>query len=163
MRSRSGRRRCLRAARAARFAGALPDGSSSLESAAALLAAFIAPFGVERMLDDARRAVELEPPRALRRPVALTVLGAAHVLNGRPDLGVPALTEAARLAVTQQPDTAALARAQLAITALAAGDQAADAEIAAALALLEERGPAAHRRRRASSRRRGLVGGTPGP
>jgi LuxR family maltose regulon positive regulatory protein len=131
---------CLRAARAARFAGALPDGSSSLESATALLAAFVAPFGVERMLDDARRAVDLEPRGALRRPVALTALGAAHVLNGRPDLGVPALTEAARLAVTHQPDTAVLARAQLAVTELAAGDHAADAEISAALALLEEVG-----------------------
>jgi LuxR family maltose regulon positive regulatory protein len=131
---------CLSAARAARFAGGLPDGSSSLESGAALLAAFIAPFGVERMLVDARRAVDLEPRGALRRPVALTVLGAAHVLNGRPDLGVPALTEAARLAVTHQPDTAVLARAQLAVTALAAGDHAADAEISAALALLEELG-----------------------
>jgi LuxR family maltose regulon positive regulatory protein len=132
---------CLRAAPAGRFAGALPDGSSSLESATALLAAFVAPFGVERMLDDARRAVELEPRGALRRPVALTALGAAQVLNGRPDLGVPALREAARLAVAHQPDTAALARAELAVTALTAGDQVADAEIAAALALLEQVGP----------------------
>ena len=123
-----------------------PTAAARWNPATALLAAFVAPFGVERMLDDARRAVELEPPGALRRPVALTVLGAAHVLNGRPDLGVPALREAARLAVAHQPDTAALARAQLAVTALAAGDHAADAEIAAALALLEEAGPAAPRR-----------------
>jgi LuxR family maltose regulon positive regulatory protein len=95
---------------------------------------------VERMLEDAGRAVELEPPGAPRRPVALTALGAAHVLTGRSDLGVPELAEAAELGRSQQPAAAALAHAELAVTALAAGDGGADAEISASLALLEEVG-----------------------
>jgi LuxR family transcriptional regulator, maltose regulon positive regulatory protein len=131
---------CLRAARAARWDGPLPDGSSSLESATALLAAFLAPLGVERMLDDAGRAVELEPPGAPRRPVALTALGAAHVLTGRPDLAMPELAEAAELGRTQQQGVAALAHAELAVAALAAGHGGADDEVSASLALLEEVG-----------------------
>jgi LuxR family maltose regulon positive regulatory protein len=135
---------CLGAARAARFSGPLPDGSSSLEAAAALLGAFLAPSGVERMLDDARRAVELEPPGTPRRPLALAVLGAAHVLTGRPDLALPVLTEAAEIGAPQQRLAAALARAELAVTALEDASSirvaGADADIAASVALIEEAG-----------------------
>jgi LuxR family maltose regulon positive regulatory protein len=130
----------LRVARAADPAGPLPDGSSSLESATALLAAFLAPLGVERMADDARRAVELEPVGAPQRPVALAVLGAAHVLAGRPELAGPKLAEAVELGLRHQKRTAAFAHAELAVLALSAGEDRADADIAASLALLEETG-----------------------
>jgi LuxR family maltose regulon positive regulatory protein len=132
-------RSALRVARSARFAGPLPDGSSSLDSAAALLAAFLAPLGVERMVEDARRAVELEPAGTPGRAAALTILGAAHLLSGRPDLAVRELTEAIELGRAHRPDVAALARAELAVTALAAGGDA-DDDIAASLALLDEAG-----------------------
>jgi LuxR family maltose regulon positive regulatory protein len=130
----------LRVARAAGPAGPLPDGSSSLESATALLAAFLAPLGVERMADDARRAVELEPAGGPLRPVALALLGAAHVLAGRPELAGPELAEAVELGLTHQKRTAAFAHAELAVLALSAGDGGADADLAASLALLEETG-----------------------
>jgi LuxR family maltose regulon positive regulatory protein len=130
----------LRVARAADPAGPLPDGSSSLESATALLAAFLAPLGVERMAEDARRAVELEPAGSPQRPVALAVLGAAHVLAGRPELAGPVLAEAVELGLTFQKRTAAFAHAELATLALAAGKDRADADIAASLALLADAG-----------------------
>src|SRR4051794_27112154 len=111
---------CLRAARGARFSGPLPDGSSSLEAAAALLGAFLAPSGVERMVDDARRALDLEPPGRPRRPLALAALGAAEVLTGRPDRALPVLIEAAELGGTDQRLPPPPARARLARPAPAA-------------------------------------------
>src|SRR4051794_16497135 len=130
----------LRVARAADPAGPPPDGSSSLESATALLAAFLAPLGVERMAHDAGRAAELEPAGSPQRPVALALLGLAHAFAGRPELAGPALAEATQLGLTYQKRTAAFARAQLAVLALRAGQEQADADIAASLALLEEAG-----------------------
>jgi LuxR family transcriptional regulator, maltose regulon positive regulatory protein len=134
----------LRAARAGSFSGSLPDGSSSLEAAAALLGAFLAPLGVEGMLDDARRAVELEPPGRPRRPLALAALGAAQMLTGRPDRALPVLTEAAELGGTHLRLAAALARAELAVAALMAAPSmrvtAAEADVAASVALIEEAG-----------------------
>jgi LuxR family maltose regulon positive regulatory protein len=132
---------CLRVARAARFSGPLPDGSSSLGAAVALLGAFLAPSGVERMVGDARRAVELEPPGQPRRALALAALGAALKLTGRPDLARPVLAEAAELGRADQPLAAALAHAELAITALMSDDDArADGDVAASVTLIEEAG-----------------------
>jgi len=130
----------LRVARAADPAGPLPDGSSSLESATALLSAFLAPMGVERMADDAQRAVELEPAGAPQRAVALSLLGAAHLLAGRPELAGPELAEAAGLGLTHQKRTAAFAHAELAVLALSSSEGEADGDIAASLALLQETG-----------------------
>ena len=130
----------LRVARAADAAGPAPAGSTSLESATALLAAFLAPLGVERMALDARRAVELEPPGAPQRPVALALLGVAHALAGRPELAGPALAEAVEVGLGQHKRTAAFAHAELAVMALSAGEGRADADIASSLALLEETG-----------------------
>ncbi len=92
------------------------------------------------MADDARRAVELEPPGAPQRPVALALLGAAHVLGGRPELAGPVLAEAVELGLTHQKRTAAFAHAELAVLALSAGKGRADADSAASLALIEEAG-----------------------
>ena len=130
----------LRVARAAEPAGPLPDGSSSLDSATALLAAFLAPLGVERMADDARRAAELEPNGAPQRTVALALLGAAHVLAGRPQLARAVLAEAVELGLTYQKRTAAFAHAELAVLALTTDEGRADSDSAASLALLAETG-----------------------
>ena len=129
----------LRVARAADPATPLPGGGT-LEPATALLAAFVAPLGVERMVHDARRAVELAPAGAPQRPQALALLGVAHLLTGHPDLAAPELAEAAALGAAQQPRTAAFARAELALLTLSAGEETADADIAASLALLEVAG-----------------------
>ncbi|HYJ75097.1 MAG TPA: LuxR C-terminal-related transcriptional regulator [Kineosporiaceae bacterium] len=130
----------LRLARAADPAGPLPDGSSSLESATALLAAFLAPLGVERMADDARRAVDLEPAGTPQRTVALALLGAAHALGGRPELALPELAEVAELGRVHAKRTAAFAHAELAVLALSGDEGRADDDITASLALLQETG-----------------------
>ena len=72
--------------------------------------------------------------------MALALLGLAHAFAGRPELAGPVLAEAARLGLTYQKRTAAFARAQLAVLAVTAGQEQADADIAASLALLEEVG-----------------------
>ena len=52
----------LLAAGRAEFAGRMPDGHTSLRSAVALLGATLGSLGVDRMVVDAGRALELEPP-----------------------------------------------------------------------------------------------------
>jgi LuxR family transcriptional regulator, maltose regulon positive regulatory protein len=131
--------RCLRAARAASLAGPLPDGSSSLESAVAVLSALLAPLGVDRMLQDARTAVRLERPGAPRRPLALVTLGIARMLTGDPKLAVTDLTLAAEIG-RQGPVSAALAQAQLALLMLERDDATADAHARVSLELVEESG-----------------------
>jgi LuxR family maltose regulon positive regulatory protein len=130
----------LRAARAGTFAGRLPDGSGSLESAAALLAALLGPLGVERMLQDAREAVRLEPAGSRRRPLALTALGIALVLNGQGHQAVQEFIVATELGRERSPLAAALALAQLALLALEKGDRSADAYAAASLELVRNAG-----------------------
>src|SRR4051812_3389456 len=131
---------CLRTVRTASFPDPMPDGSSSLASAAALLSAMLAPLGVKQMLDDATTAAQLELPGDPWRPLALTALGIAHVLSGEPELAVKEFSVAADVGRKGQPLAAALSHAQLALVALEQGDPSADAEAAASLALIEEAG-----------------------
>jgi LuxR family maltose regulon positive regulatory protein len=72
----------LRIAEAASFEGPLPDGSASLESAVVRIRAALAPAGINAMLADARRAVELEPPGSHWHTMASLLLGVAHRLTG---------------------------------------------------------------------------------
>jgi LuxR family maltose regulon positive regulatory protein len=131
---------CLRLARAAAFEGPLPDGSPSLESAAAILGALTGPLGVDQMLEDARTAVRLDRPDNPWRPLALAALGLAHVLTGLPELATKDFTMAAALGGEGQRLAAALARAELALLALEQGDQGADLHAKASLDLVEEAG-----------------------
>jgi LuxR family maltose regulon positive regulatory protein len=135
---------CLRAVQSVAFTDAMPDGSSSLTSAAALLSAMLAPLGLEHMLADATRAAQLELPGSPWRPLALTALGIAHVLNGEPELAVKEFSVAADTGRNGQAPAAALSHAQLALLALEQEDRyadtEADAEAAASLALVEGAG-----------------------
>jgi LuxR family maltose regulon positive regulatory protein len=130
----------LQAVRGASFTDPMPDGSSSLQSAAALLSAMLAPLGVEQMLEDARTATQLELPGSPWGPIALTALGIAHVLNGDPEPAVKEFSMAADFGRKGQPQAAALSHAQLALLALGRGDPSADADASASLALVEEAG-----------------------
>ena len=148
--------------RAADPAGPPPDGSSSLESATALLAAFLAPLGVERMARGRPARRRARTAGAPQRPVALALLGAAHVLGGRPELAGPVLAEAVELGLAHQKRTAAFAHAELAVLALSAGEGRADADSAASLALLEEAGLEHDFEAMLTLRGGGLVGGSCG-
>jgi LuxR family transcriptional regulator, maltose regulon positive regulatory protein len=129
---------CLRAARAATFTDAMPLGSSSLESAAALLSAMLAPFGVERMLEDAQKSAYLEVPGSPWRPLALAALGVAHALAGDRQRAVEELAAAANLSGRDGHVAAVLAHAELALLALEQDDPSADTHATASLALIEE-------------------------
>jgi LuxR family maltose regulon positive regulatory protein len=128
---------CLLLAEEAAIAGPLPDGSSSLESAVATLTALSCPLGVDRMVEDARAAVRLERPGSPWRSTALAALGVAHVLTGQPEPAVKELTAAAGPGRDGQRLAAALARAELALLALEAGERGAEAHAQASLDLVE--------------------------
>jgi LuxR family transcriptional regulator, maltose regulon positive regulatory protein len=132
--------RCLRAARAATFSDPMPDDSHSLESASLLLSAVLAPLGVDRMLDDAEKVVRLEPAGAPWRPLALAVLGIAHVLTGNREQAVKEFAVAADFGHRDQRWAAALAHAELAFLALQDGDPSAEAHAPQSLALIDEAG-----------------------
>jgi LuxR family transcriptional regulator, maltose regulon positive regulatory protein len=115
--------RCLLAAEQGRpDAAPPPDGSASLASGVAMLRAALAPFGVERMLDDARRAFQLEPPAGPWYPLAGLLLGAALLLNGEPDAAAKAWERAAYFGRDNQPSGASFALAQLSLLAAERGD-----------------------------------------
>jgi LuxR family maltose regulon positive regulatory protein len=124
----------LRAEKAT-VAGPLPDGSSSLDSAVATFTAFSCPLGVDRMVEDARTAVRLEPPGSPWRSTALAALGVANVLTGQP--ATTELTAAAEPGRDGQRLAAALAHAELALLALEQGERGAEANARASLDLVE--------------------------
>ena len=105
--------RCLLAAEQARPDVAPLTGSASLASRIAILRAGLAPLGVERMLDDARRAFELEPPGGPWYPLAGMLLGVARLLSGEPDAAVKAWERAAYFGRQDQVGAASMALAQL--------------------------------------------------
>jgi len=121
----------------ASVAGALPDGSSSLESAVATFTALSCPLGVDRMVKDARTAVRLELPGSPWRSTALAALGVAHVLTGQPEPAVKELTAAAEPGRDGQRLAAALAHAELAMLTLEQGERGAEAHAQASLDLVE--------------------------
>ena len=107
-------RQALGMAEAGSFRGPLPDGSSCLESAILRVRAALAPHGVEAMLDDARRAVALEPPGSRWHPTAALMLGVALWVNGAPEEAAAWLESAQRFGTASQAPGVASALAQLA-------------------------------------------------
>ncbi len=105
----------LLAAGRAEFAGRMPDGHTSLRSAVALLGAALGSLGVDRMVVDARRALELEPPGSPFHPLAAMVLGTAEVLAGSPEDGSKHLEQAALLGRETARLAAHMALAQLSL------------------------------------------------
>jgi LuxR family maltose regulon positive regulatory protein len=123
--------RCLRAAEQGPPDAAPPIGSVSLTSSIAIFRAVLAPFGVQQMLDDARRAFELEPPGGPWYTQAAQLFGTALMLNGQPDAAPKAWERAAYFGRQEQPAGASFALAQLSLHAAERGDWSAAEDYAA--------------------------------
>jgi LuxR family maltose regulon positive regulatory protein len=106
---------CLRAAERAcpGIDGAGGDGKTGLLAAVLRLRAGLAPSGVARMLADARRAEEIDPPGGDWYPMTAALLGVALLFNDEPDAAVRALERAAHFATEEQRAEASFALAQL--------------------------------------------------
>jgi LuxR family transcriptional regulator, maltose regulon positive regulatory protein len=116
------------------------DGSSSFESARAMLQAAMCATGPEQMLADATFAVAHEPAWSPFRGNALWALGEAHLLAGHLDQGRPLLAEASTAAATTgYADTVVLCESELAWLAMDRSDwqEAAD-RLEHALAVIDE-------------------------
>jgi LuxR family maltose regulon positive regulatory protein len=77
-------RRFAGAAERATFEGRPPDGTTSFESARAMLRAVMAPMGLEDALQNAELAASVELPPSPWRTVALTLLGGLAAVAGSP-------------------------------------------------------------------------------
>jgi LuxR family maltose regulon positive regulatory protein len=108
---------CLRAAESAcpgiDEAGAGSRGEPGLLAAVLRLRAGLAPAGVVRMLADARRAEEIEPPGAEWYPLTAALHGMALLFNDEPDAAIRALERAAHFAPDEQRADAGFALTQL--------------------------------------------------
>jgi LuxR family maltose regulon positive regulatory protein len=99
-----------------------PAGAASVASAIAVTTASLAPYGVERMLVDARTGFDLEPPGGPWQPLAAVVLGIAHLLNDAPGVAANELGRAVHVDREQHRPAAAMALAELALLAVERGD-----------------------------------------
>jgi LuxR family maltose regulon positive regulatory protein len=114
------------------------DRSASLESAAALVRAALAPGGVGQMMRDARWAVSAEPPGGPWHLIASLALGVAHALAGEPAAATRDLERARLLGRAAVPAVVLVAATELAVVAVDEEDWAAagrhTTEVAALLA-----------------------------
>ena len=117
--------RCLLAAEQGPPDAERLPGSASLTSAIAMLRGALAPFGIERMLVDTRRAFELEPPAGPWYTLAGLLFGAALTFTGEPEAAAKAFERAAYFGRDKQPSGASFALAQLSLLAAERGDWAA--------------------------------------
>jgi LuxR family transcriptional regulator, maltose regulon positive regulatory protein len=113
----------LAAARAGTVDGPLPDGAQSLESGIALVTAMFGLGGVSVAIDDARRALELEPDPGHWRSVALLALGCFSYLSGDLDTAQAALAETIAPNHLNQPVLEIVARCELALVSADLGDK----------------------------------------
>jgi LuxR family maltose regulon positive regulatory protein len=122
------------AARSGSWDRPMPDGTASLESALAILAAAFPVKALSSMREAAHRAVELEPASSPWRPLPLLELGVASVLQGEfayarrvleetvrltggeTAIGAFALSYMARISLREGDDGAAFAHAERAHT-----------------------------------------------
>jgi LuxR family maltose regulon positive regulatory protein len=107
----------LRISEAMSFDGPMPDGSVSLESAVVRARAALAPAGIDAMLVDARRAVELEGPGSRWHTMASLLLGAAYRLTGATPEAIRCFEHAARYGGRGESPGAAFAAAEQALLA----------------------------------------------
>ncbi|MFL6129429.1 MAG: LuxR C-terminal-related transcriptional regulator [Mycobacteriales bacterium] len=112
----------LRVAESGSFDGPLPDGSASLESAVLRARAALAPYGIDAMRADGRRAVALEPPGSPYHTTAAMLYGCACALAGERDEAVKELERAGRLGREIASPGASMALAQRALLAADEGD-----------------------------------------
>jgi LuxR family maltose regulon positive regulatory protein len=122
--------RCLLAAEAGARAAGEPASGTRLMAGAASLRAALAPDGVQGMVDEARRAVALQPEAEQDQARTAGQLGVAYALNGSPDAGATELARAAELGRRGARREGCFALAQLSLLAAEAGDWAAAAEYA---------------------------------
>jgi hypothetical protein len=99
----------------------MPDGTTSLESAVAIMSSAFGHDSVSQMHAVAQRAVDLEQSMSRHRATALELLGIALILEGDFSPARDALTEAVRLA-GDETSTGALSLAHLALISLREGD-----------------------------------------
>jgi len=140
--------RCALAAERGSFEGASPDGSSSVASGVAMVRTALAPLGIEQMLVDAERAIELEAPGSRWYPTAAMLLGNARLMNDDADGAVAAFTQCVRHTRPARPAGAQLALAQMALIAASQDDWTRAAQHAAESAALMQ---AHHRQENVSS------------
>lgn len=121
------------------FAGVPNDGTASFESSRAILRAMMCRDGPERMLADARLAVDLEPATSLWRDGALDMYAQALLLVGDDEQARAVFEETSAVAAAcSSTDNYAIAEAQLAVMDLEGGAIDTAAEHAArALAAIE--------------------------
>ncbi len=110
----------LRVVESGSYDGPLPDGSASLESAVRRARAALAPYGVEAMRADGRRAVALEPPGSPWHTMASSLHGCACLFTGARDEAVQEFERAARLG--RKVAETSFALAQRALIAAEEGD-----------------------------------------
>jgi LuxR family maltose regulon positive regulatory protein len=112
----------LRVAEAGAFDGPLPDGSASLESAVSRARAALAPYGIEEMRADGRRAVALEPLGSPWHTMAALLHGCACLFAGARDEAVREFERAGQLGRESAAPGASFALAQRALLAAEEGD-----------------------------------------
>ena len=115
--------RWLAAARIGTVDGPLPDGARSLDSGIALVTSMFGLGGVSAAIDDARRALELEPDPGHWRSVALAALGCLSYLSGDLETAKAALAEAIAPNHLNQPVLEIVARCELALVSADYGDK----------------------------------------
>ncbi|MGH2774296.1 MAG: LuxR C-terminal-related transcriptional regulator [Actinomycetota bacterium] len=115
--------RWLAAARIGSVDGPLPDGARSLDSGIVLVTAMFGLGGVSVAIDDARRALELEPDPGHWRSVALVALGCFSYLSGDLETAQATLAEAIAPNHLNQPVLEIVARCELALVSADNGDK----------------------------------------
>jgi LuxR family maltose regulon positive regulatory protein len=115
--------RWLAAARRGTVDGPLPDGARSLDSGISLVTGMFGLGGVSVAIDDARRALELEPDPGHWRSVALAALGCFSYLSGDLETAQATLTEAIAPNHLKQPVLEIVARCELALVSADFGDK----------------------------------------
>jgi LuxR family maltose regulon positive regulatory protein len=96
--------------------------SAQHESGIAIMRAAISAQGIGRMSQDAMRAYDLEPLDSPWRAICCLFLGVSHQLRGDREAAVRWLEEGVRRGAIPAPNVQALCLAQLALTAIDAGD-----------------------------------------
>jgi LuxR family transcriptional regulator, maltose regulon positive regulatory protein len=105
----------------ASYSGDPLDGSSSFESARAMLRAAMCPLGPGTMLSDAEFAAAHEPASSPWRPVPIFYMGEAHLLlDGGGEAASPFFVEASQIALEPGTDVGAhiVSESELAIIAM---------------------------------------------
>jgi LuxR family transcriptional regulator, maltose regulon positive regulatory protein len=116
-------KRWVASARLGSVDGPLPDGARSLDSGITLLTAMFGLGGVSEAIDDARRALKLEPVPGYWRSVALTALGCYSYLSGDLETAQSALAEVVAPNHLNQPVLEIVARSELAMVSADRGDK----------------------------------------